>query len=201
MKLCGGATHLKPKLLPRSIVGRWVFCLHTPGDRGLTTSFSWKALVVRKAAEPIFCLRRTSTSVEATDRPPGLHGSGRPPVRCLCTSPPVFSPFPVFSFGVRLAEEGPSSSPRFLDPHLLVTSAPQHLADLGSIPQRPPRPCAGQPGEDGCHVLPTCAGRLPPPTSALPRCVRCPQGLPSPTREGGGPGTAPWPQRAGPALA
>ena len=50
-------------------------------------------------------------------------------------------------------------------------------------------------------MLPTCAGQSPPPTSALSGCVRCPQGLPSPTWEGGGPDTAPWPQRAGSAPA
>lgn len=50
-------------------------------------------------------------------------------------------------------------------------------------------------------MLPTCAGQPPPPASALSGCVRCPQGLPSPTWGGGGPDTAPWPKRAGPAPA
>ena len=44
-----------------SITGRWVFCLHTPGDRGLTTLFSWKALIAGKPVELSFCLLRIST--------------------------------------------------------------------------------------------------------------------------------------------
>lgn len=45
----------------------------------------------------------------------------------------------------------------------------------------------------GFHVCwPTSSPRV-----CITRVVRCPQGLPSPTWEGGGPGTAPWPQQPG----
>lgn len=172
--------------------------MHTLADRGLTTLFSWKALVTRKTVEPRFRLLRVSgPGSEPAVRILTDEASRRPQARC-----PELGvghrahPSPVLSLGIRPAH--PESQPRGVSPHLqphpLAASAARHLAEPSVALAGKPR-ASSQPRRVHATCFSFALADLLPQPVCLPQMCALPWSRSLPSRAQGQPGAgaARWP--------